>query len=77
MPVGELIGEALGGVLKFVARFVFEVVFELLILGTGRSLVLLVRPRSDPGDALCAVVGLVFWVVVCAGAFGLYHASIN
>ena len=75
MPVGELIGEVIGGVLKVVGRIFFEVVFELLILGTGRLLIRCFRPRSDPSDLACGMVGVVFWGAVGAGVYAICRAS--
>lgn len=66
MPLGDLLGEALGGALRVAGRILFELVFELAIKGTGYAIIKLFRPRSEPSEISCSVVGLGFWAVVIA-----------
>lgn len=68
MPVGEIVSEVLGGVLRVIGRCLVEIFFELLVKGVGYALVKAFRPRSDPEEAVCAVVGLAFWVAAIATA---------
>jgi len=75
MPIGEIAGEALGGVLRLVGRLLFECIFELFIQGTGRFLIRLVRPGSEPGEMACAAVGMLFWILVVAGGYFAYAAT--
>jgi hypothetical protein len=75
MPIGEIAGEVLGGTLRVVGRILFEVFFELIIKGTGYALVRLVRPKEEPGETTCAVVGLFFWCAVGIGSYFVYRAS--
>lgn len=75
MPVGEIIGEAIGGVLKVAGRLVLEVVFELFIQGTGHMLIRFVRPKSDPSDLACGIVGILFWAVVGATIYAVHRTS--
>lgn len=75
MPVGEVIGEGLGVVLRLVGRLLLEVLVEWLIMGAGRTLMGLVRPRSEPSDMACGIVGILFWVVVGGALFALHRAG--
>lgn len=74
MPLGDLAGEALGGVLRVVGRFLFEIIVEVLLQGTGLVVIRLVRPRSEPGEVACTIVGLLFWACVGTAGFLLYRA---
>jgi hypothetical protein len=73
MP-GEIIGEGLAFVLKLLWRLAVELILELLIIGGGRLLIHLVRPRSEPGEFVCAVVGVSFWVAVGLLVYGFTSA---
>ena len=73
MPIGEIVGETLGGIARVVGEIVVQVVLEVVIKGVGYALIRLVRPRSEPSDGACGVVGLVFWIAVAAGGYGLYR----
>ena len=75
MPLGEIAGEALGGIVRVVGRILFEVFFEFTIQGTGYVLVRTVRPKTEPDDTVCTVVGLLFWVVVGIGGYFTYRAT--
>ena len=74
MPIGDIAGEVLGGILRIVGRMLFEVFFEFIVKGAGYALVRLVRPKDEPGDTACAVVGLLFWGLGI-GAYVVYRAS--
>lgn len=76
MPLGDIAGEALGGVLRFIGRLLFEVVVEVLIQGTGHVILRTVRPKSEPGETACTLVGLVFWATVIVLGWFLYRQSI-
>ena len=54
---------------------VLEVVVELLIMGTGRVLIQFVRPKSEPSDLVCGIIGILFWVTVGSGIYVLYRAT--
>lgn len=69
MPIGELIGDAIGGLLKVVVRAVFELVFEIMLAGTGRWLIRLFKPQSEPGDLACISTGILFWFSLGFAAF--------
>lgn len=73
MPIGEIAGEALGGIARFVGRILFEIVFEFIIQGTGSALLRLFRPRSEPSDTACALVGILFWVGAVVSGLWLHH----
>ena len=75
MLLGEIAGEALGGIVRVVGRILFEVFFEFIIQGTGYVLVRTVRPKTEPDDTVCTVVGLLFWVVVGIGGYFTYRAT--
>ena len=75
MPLGEIAGEALGGIVRVVGRILFEVFFEFIIQGTGYVVVRTVRPKTEPDDTVCTVVGLLFWVVVGIGGYFTYRAT--
>ena len=75
MPLGEIAGEALGGIVRVVGRILFEVFFEFIIQGTGYVLVRTVRPKTEPDDTVCTVVGLLFWVVVGIGGYFTYRTT--
>ncbi|MBD9534974.1 hypothetical protein ATCM_11040 [Stenotrophomonas sp. ATCM1_4] len=73
MPLDDLAGEALRGALRVVGRMLVELVFEILLKGTGHVVIRLFRPGKEPGDAACALVGLLVWAGVAAGAFLLHR----
>ncbi len=75
MPIGEIAGEALGGVLRVIGRLLFELVVEVMVHGTGRVLIRIVRPGSEPGGTASAIAGVVFWAAVGAGGYFIYRAS--
>ncbi len=75
MPLGEIAGEALGGFVRVVGRILFEIFFEIIIQGTGYVLVRTVRPKTEPDDTVCTVVGLLFWVCVGVGGYFVYRAT--
>ena len=75
MPIGEIAGEALGGIFRLIGRILFEFFFELVLHGTGYFLIRLFRPKSDPGDAACITVGIMFWVVIGIGGYFIYRAA--
>ena len=73
MPLDDLAGEALRGALRVVGRMLVELVFEILLKGTGHVVIRLFRPGKESGDAACALVGLLVWAGVAAGAFLLHR----
>lgn len=73
MPLDDLAGEALRGALRVVGRMLVELVFEILLKGTGHVVLRLSRPGKEPGDAACALVGVLVWTGVAAGAFLLHQ----
>ncbi len=75
MPLGDIAGEALGGVFRFIGRLVFEVVVELLIQGAGYVILRTFRPKSEPDETACTVVGLVFWAAVIVLGWLVYRQS--
>ena len=75
MPLGDIAGEALGGIARVVGRILVEVCFEILIRGAGDVLVRIVKPKAQPDDAVCTVVGLLFWLVVGIGSYFVYRAT--
>lgn len=75
MPLDDIAADILGKPLRFIARLLFEGVVELLLQGTGRLLLRLFRPRSEPGDTACALTGLAFWLAVVAAALWLARTS--
>jgi len=75
MPLGEIAGEALGGFVRIVGRIIFEVLFEFIIQGTGYILVRPFRPKAEPTDTACTVVGLLFWALVGVAGYFAYHAT--
>ena len=75
MPIGDIAGEALGGILRVIGRILFEVFFEFILQGTGYVLIRLFRPRDEPGDTACAIVGILFWAVVGIGGYYIYRAA--
>jgi hypothetical protein len=74
--LGDIAGELLGGVLRVVASLFSEVVFELLLKGCGYAIIRLIRPRSDPSEGACAVVGILFWVGVVALGWLSYRFAV-
>lgn len=69
MP-GEIIGEGLAFVLKLLWRLAVEIILELLVIGGGRLLIHLVRPRAEPSQFVCAAVGVSFWIAVGLLVYG-------
>lgn len=76
MPLGQIVGEVLGGLARVVASLVLELVFEILIKGVGYAIITFVRPKSEPGEAACAVVGLAFWAAVIVVGVLVYRAVV-
>ena len=76
MPLGDVAGELLGNAFRVVARLVLEVFVELLVKGVGYGIIKAFRPRSEPGDGACALVGLAFWAVVAVGAVIIYRQAV-
>ncbi len=64
MPLGDIAGEAVGGVLRVAGRILFELIVELAIKGMGHVLIRILRPKSEPGEMACALVGLLFWALL-------------
>jgi hypothetical protein len=72
MPIGDIASEALGGIARVIGRIIVELLFEVIIQGTGYVLLRIFRPRAEPSDTACAVVGLLFWVGVAAAGYWLH-----
>ena len=75
MPLGDLAGDAIVGVFRLLGRILVEVFFELLIKGTGYALIRMIKPKTAPSETESAIVGLLFWLVVCIGGYYIYHAT--
>ena len=73
MPLGEIAGEAIGGIARVVGRFLVEIVFEVLFKGCGYLVLGTLRPRSQPSEFACGMVGLVLWATVIALGVWLYR----
>ena len=55
-----------------VGEIFVELVFEIMIKGSGYILLRLFRPKSDPGEGACAIVGIIFWILVGTAAYFIY-----
>ena len=81
MP-GDVVGEILVGILRIVGRFVVEIVgrvmvdlvLEIMIKGSGYILLRIFRPKSDPGEGVCTIAGIVFWILIGTSVFLIYRA---
>lgn len=75
MPIADIAVEVLEAAVRVIGRVLVEVVFEFLIQGAGDLLIRMFRPRPEPSDAACTLVGLLFWISVAIGAYFLFQAS--
>ncbi|MBN6150492.1 hypothetical protein JR065_09075 [Xanthomonas sp. AmX2] len=75
MPLGEIVEATLGGALRWFGRVVVELVFEIAIQGSGHLVLKALRPHREPGETAAAIVGLLVWLVLGAGAFWLYRIA--
>lgn len=75
MPLGEIVGELVGGLVRVVASFVFEIVFEILIKGVGHAILRVGRPKADPGELACTVVGICFWAGIVVLGVVMYQRA--
>ncbi|MDR2188703.1 MAG: hypothetical protein LBE62_11770 [Azonexus sp.] len=75
MPLGDIAGEVLGGIFRFVGRALFEIVGEIVIKGAGYVLIRIFKPKSEPDELACAIVGLLFWAAVGVGAYFVYRST--
>ena len=57
-----------------VGEIFVELVFEIMIKGSGYILLRIFRPKSDPGEGACAIVGIIFWILVGTAAYFIYRA---
>ena len=82
MP-GDVVGEVLVGILRTVGRVMVEIVgrglveliFEIMIKGSGYILLRIFRPKSDPGEGACTIVGIIFWILIGTVAYLIYRAT--
>jgi len=74
MP-GEIIGEGLIVIAKLIWRVAVEIILELLIIGGGRLLIRMARPRAEPSEFVCVVVGVFFWAAVGLALYGVIQAT--
>lgn len=74
MPIAEIAVGVLEVAVRVIARVLLEVVFEFLIQGAGDVIIRAFRPRPEPSDAACALVGVLFWITVAIGAYFLFRA---
>lgn len=75
-----VIDELAGGLLRVVARFIGEIlvslIFEIIIKGPGYIIVkFLSKPKSEPGEGVSTVVGILFWLLVGCISFYVYQFS--
>lgn len=68
MPLDDIAGSLLGGLFRFVIYVFVDIFFEAIIKGTGHFVLVTLRPRKEPSEAACAVVGLLFWAGLVAVA---------
>lgn len=63
MPLESIAEGILGSVLRVLLWVIVEIIFELLIKGLGY---IVCRPftKSDVDDPLCAVVGVLAWLLI-------------
>jgi len=61
--------------LRLIGRIFFELFFEIILHGTGHVLIRFVKPKSEPSDTACAIVGIAFWIAVYAGGYATYRAA--
>ena len=73
MALAELAIEAVGGALRVAGRIVVDIVFEVLIKGAGYAAIKVFRPRSEPDETWCALIGLMIFAAVVAAGLGVYH----
>ena len=71
--MAELALEIIGGALRTAGRILIEVVFEVIIKGTGYAIIKVFRPRPQPDEAWCALVGLVVFAAAIVAGFAVFH----
>ncbi|WP_312316123.1 hypothetical protein [Stenotrophomonas sp.] len=64
MPLDDIAGSLLGGLFRFVIYVFVDIFFEAIIKGTGHVVLVTLRPKKEPSETACAVVGLLFWVAL-------------
>ena len=71
MALAELVFEVAGGALRLAGRVLIDVVLDVLVKGVGYAAIKVVRPRSEPDETWCALVGLLVFAAVLALAFAV------
>lgn len=61
MPLDDIAGSLLGGLFRFVIYVFVDIFFEAIIKGTGHVVLVTLRPKKEPSEGACAVVGLLVW----------------
>lgn len=75
MPIGEIVEATVGGALRWLGRMMVELVFEIGIRGCGHLALKTLRPHREPDETASAIVGLLIWLALGAGAFWLYRVA--
>jgi len=73
MPMDDIAGTVVNSLLRGLAWIIVELVFETIIKGTGYRVLIILRPRKEPSETACGVVGLLCWLVAVVLAFALYR----
>jgi uncharacterized membrane protein len=76
----SVIDELAGGLLRVLARFIGEIIvsiiFEIIIKGPGYIIVkFLSKPKSEPGEGVSTIVGILFWLLIGGISFYVYKYS--
>lgn len=77
MPLDDIAGSLLGGVFRLFAWIFVDIFFEAIIKGTGHIVLVTLRPKNEPSEFACTVVGLLVWAVVVAAVVFALRAALN
>ena len=64
MPLDDIAGSLLGGLFRFGVYVFVDIFFEAIIKGTGHIVLVTLRPKKEPSEAACALVGLLAWAAL-------------
>lgn len=73
--LGEFIGAVLTILVRLLCYIALEIALALVVIGGGKRLIRFVRPRADPSELVCAIVGVAFWVTLGVVLYGILQVK--